>query len=72
MNTTEQNKYFYTENGPNFSVLIKNERGQPFVEIKLDENQACLDVITKNRADIICNLLNYAKENGGFGLTERK
>lgn len=72
MNKTQRNNYFYTENGPNFSVLIKNENGQPFVEIKLDENQACFDVITKNRADIICNLLNYAKENGGFGLTERR
>lgn len=72
MNTTEQNNYFYTENGPNFSVLIKTERGKLFAEIKLDENQTCFDIITKNRADIICNLLNYAKENGGFGLTERK
>lgn len=64
--------YFTMEETSDFEVLIKNRKGQPFLTVCLDKNETAFNLLTKPRAQVVCDALNEAKLQGKFGLIKER
>jgi hypothetical protein len=64
--------YFTMEETSNFEVLIKNRKGQTFLTVFLEKNESTFNLLTKPRAQVVCDVLNEAKLQGKFGLIKER
>ena len=65
-------EYFTMEETSNFEVLIKNRKGQTFLTVFLEKNESTFNLLTKPRAQVVCDALNEAKLQGKFGLIKER
>lgn len=64
--------YFIMEETADFEVLIKNRKGQTFLMVCLEKNESTFNLLTKPRAQVVCDALNDAKLQGKFGLIKER
>jgi hypothetical protein len=65
-------EYFTMEETSDFEILIKNRKGQTFLTVFLEKNESTFNLLTRPRAQVVCDALNEAKLQGKFGLIKER
>lgn len=60
------------EETSDFEILIKNKKGQTFLTVFLEKNESTFNLLTRPRAQVVCDALNEAKLQGKFGLIKER